>query len=619
MQTITFYAYKGGTGRTLALANAARYLARLGQSVFAIDLDLEAPGLHHKLRISAAKPKLSVTKGVVDIIHGFYKNGVIPENLSPFTIDVPSEESRDGKIRLMPAGNVLVTSYWRQLAELNWHDLFYKEGAEGVPFFLELKERIRSEFSPDFLLIDARTGITEVGGVATTLLPDLVVCLLLHNTENLEGAREVLRSISQQSKTRAKEIKIVPVLSRIPTGHRPDASDQEERLIEDVRAYLCKPRAEEGALLSLPSVFVLHSEESLTIRESLRVGGSISVNDSPLLRDYLKLFAQIIPSDQVEPHLDRLIDAATKDLLEKPTQVQGDLEALADFCPHPKSYLALLKFYRLRDVGPSKMMRTATRYWELSGRSDDPILWEIVSTYFRSEHRSLRTERMGRLDQDITAITEMAEAVWVTSGTNDTAIGLSLVDTLFQIKSSRQAISIINRVLESQNADEKTVATCITVLVSNRELDSAHVIAQQFRSKLSGNVDFQVAWASVIAHREDVVEAKELLESKETKATSIMSKSPDVYFRLLMLAGRLDELESTLSANLDKAIKRDDHEEIMSMYRYFTIVNKADEFTDRVKKLLPQGRAEQLLSLLRDRYPGRVRRLFRSELDPPSG
>ena len=49
----------------------------------------------------------------------------------------------------------------------------------GIPFFLELKERIREEFNPDFLLIDARTGITEIGGVATTVLPEKVVVLLL--------------------------------------------------------------------------------------------------------------------------------------------------------------------------------------------------------------------------------------------------------------------------------------------------------------------------------------------------------------------------------------------------------------------------------------------------------
>ena len=54
---ITFYSYKGGTGRSMALANVACLLARgvrghSGQSatpdqrVLVIDWDLEAPGLH---------------------------------------------------------------------------------------------------------------------------------------------------------------------------------------------------------------------------------------------------------------------------------------------------------------------------------------------------------------------------------------------------------------------------------------------------------------------------------------------------------------------------------------------------------------------------------------------
>ena len=41
---ITFYSYKGGTGRSMALANVAWLLASNGQRVLAIDWDLEAPG-----------------------------------------------------------------------------------------------------------------------------------------------------------------------------------------------------------------------------------------------------------------------------------------------------------------------------------------------------------------------------------------------------------------------------------------------------------------------------------------------------------------------------------------------------------------------------------------------
>ena len=50
MTTITFYSYKGGVGRSLALTNLAIYLAQFGATVAMIDLDIEAPGLHYKLR-----------------------------------------------------------------------------------------------------------------------------------------------------------------------------------------------------------------------------------------------------------------------------------------------------------------------------------------------------------------------------------------------------------------------------------------------------------------------------------------------------------------------------------------------------------------------------------------
>ncbi len=45
-QVITFYSYKGGVGRSMALANVAVLLAQQKKKVLAIDFDLEAPGLH---------------------------------------------------------------------------------------------------------------------------------------------------------------------------------------------------------------------------------------------------------------------------------------------------------------------------------------------------------------------------------------------------------------------------------------------------------------------------------------------------------------------------------------------------------------------------------------------
>ena len=47
---ITFYSYKGGVGRTLALANIGVLLAKRGKKVLLMDWDLEAPGLDRYFR-----------------------------------------------------------------------------------------------------------------------------------------------------------------------------------------------------------------------------------------------------------------------------------------------------------------------------------------------------------------------------------------------------------------------------------------------------------------------------------------------------------------------------------------------------------------------------------------
>ena len=45
-QIVTFYSFKRGTGRTMALANVAGILAANGTRVLIADWDLESPGLH---------------------------------------------------------------------------------------------------------------------------------------------------------------------------------------------------------------------------------------------------------------------------------------------------------------------------------------------------------------------------------------------------------------------------------------------------------------------------------------------------------------------------------------------------------------------------------------------
>lgn len=286
MQTLTFYSYKGGVGRTLMVANMARYLASFGKKVLAVDFDLEAPGLHYKLGVENPE------RGLIDYLHRLFLEEEIPESLAPYVVEVEAENAAGGSIHLLPAGAAPSPAYWRQLSRLDWHALFYSEDAPGVALFLEIQERIAQEHAPDFLLIDSRTGITEVGGATTTLLADRVICLLLNNRENLDGAREVLRSLRRAPRLPGQApLEIWPVLSRIPEV----GGEREAGLVREVHDFLCAEAEDLASTLTFPELFVLHGDPELQLREALCVGAGKGPEESILLRDYLVLFGKLVP------------------------------------------------------------------------------------------------------------------------------------------------------------------------------------------------------------------------------------------------------------------------------------------------------------------------------------
>ena len=68
----TFYSYKGGVGRSMALANVAALLSKWGQKVLVVDWDLEAPGIEKYFESDSQElTKIRKRKkGLIDIIKG---------------------------------------------------------------------------------------------------------------------------------------------------------------------------------------------------------------------------------------------------------------------------------------------------------------------------------------------------------------------------------------------------------------------------------------------------------------------------------------------------------------------------------------------------------------------
>jgi hypothetical protein len=605
MQTITFYAYKGGTGRSLTLANAAKYLSRLGQAVLAIDLDLEAPGLHHKLRLGTGPVVAPPSVGVVDYLSHFIEKSAFPEKLAAYVVDVPKEVERDGPIRLMAAGNILNSDYWRRLAGIDWHKFLFGKDQQGLRFFLELKERIKEEFKPNYLLVDARTGITEVGGVATTILPDKVVCFVLNNQENLEGTRAVLRGIKRASAARPTPIDVVPVVSRLPQMGRRWVESEAET-ISEIRVALCDPKPWDSEPLELEPLHVVHSDESLAVREGLRIGSDRSVDESLLLRDYLRLFSKIIPSETVASHLDRLVAGALADLLEKPDRAQGELEALATYCPHPTSYLALLKLYRLRTAPAKQLLQTAVRYWEFSRDSEHPILHQIVQDCFHPERDQKHDE--------IPQLSEFLEAVWNSSPERELGLGLKVANHLFRNRKSERGVKIVRAILDRTSVAPSVIVECINLLVLGEQLDQALSVVEAWAPRLAEHLDFQSAWASAVVRKADPAVAKSLFESKHFRPAMLMGRSSFSYIQLLMLSGKVEELDAALTRQLEHALAKDEMDEIGYVARLYDEIGQFELFRERVRNSVSKVRADRILSYIGSlpQRPGLVRRRSRT-------
>jgi Mrp family chromosome partitioning ATPase len=284
VETVAFYSYKGGVGRSMLLASAARYLATAGKGVVALDFDFEAPGLHYKF-----VGEWETTGGAVPYLNATAEGTASPPPLDGHMISVAAPNAAGGWIRLMPAGPAPHQSYWTALKHLGDRLRLTDLSGRGFMALLDLQARIADELKPDYLLIDARTGVTELGGLATTVLADTVVCMFVANSESLDGTLAVVEALKSTPRlANQKPIRVVPVLSR--TTAKPS---QDERFAFGVIRLLELGEGSRGQGPNATVLFALPHDDALgTFERPLRIGWD---SDSRLYRAYIELFQSLFP------------------------------------------------------------------------------------------------------------------------------------------------------------------------------------------------------------------------------------------------------------------------------------------------------------------------------------
>ncbi|MGW5264229.1 FxSxx-COOH system tetratricopeptide repeat protein [Microbispora sp. NPDC004025] len=227
-QIVTFYSYKGGTGRTMALANVAWILASNGKRVLVADWDLDSPGLY---RFYQPFIDISIASepGIVDLIRSYewaarralpaegkpadaraQLRRVIQEQarVRPYVFSLDWSFPDGGVLDYLPRGRQNL-DYTRTVSAMDW-DLFF-DVLHGADFFDELRADMRRDY--DYVLIDSRTGLSDVADICTMHLPDVLVdCFTLSNQGILGGA-QVARTV--QERMLSRDIRILPVPMRV--------------------------------------------------------------------------------------------------------------------------------------------------------------------------------------------------------------------------------------------------------------------------------------------------------------------------------------------------------------------------------------------------------------------
>lgn len=238
----TFYSFKGGVGRTMALLNVAAILARLGRRVLMIDFDLEAPGLTLFQRRQQGEPADYQHPGLVDAFADFiddpsgsslgedapdrfFKTYVTTLDL-PVSENLPSVEG--GRLDLLPTG-CLDGGYEGRLYGMSFSDLF--ESGVGLPLIRRLKAAIKDSDRYDYVFVDSRTGFSDEGSICTRYLADDLVVVTGLNHQNLEGTARFLRQSGLAGREGAPN-RIGFVASPVPAFYEDKTAERKRKALD---------------------------------------------------------------------------------------------------------------------------------------------------------------------------------------------------------------------------------------------------------------------------------------------------------------------------------------------------------------------------------------------------
>lgn len=199
-KVVTFYSYKGGVGRTTTLMLTALQLVRRGKKVVIVDLDLEAPGVATLLKPENEQyyPKYGTIDFLIESANYYSSESRI--DIDEYIYSVTSKKLTGlsgGELFVMQAtktNEMKCEEYFEKLSRVDFATPQYDKDENPIKLLLS---SIDSRYSPEYIFIDSRAGIHDIGGITLTKYTDEAVCIFYGNDQNIFGMNFILPIIAK--------------------------------------------------------------------------------------------------------------------------------------------------------------------------------------------------------------------------------------------------------------------------------------------------------------------------------------------------------------------------------------------------------------------------------------
>lgn len=236
-QVITFSSYRGGTGRSLAVANIACLLARRPEQpkVLIVDFDLPAPGQHYLLsdHLTGLVSNPCSTSKLVDVEGGVLE---LMEDLSrrvaPFMgnrwhTDIDADKALAAVDRTAPMSYVISTDipnlhlmkagrfdsrYTSRIHDVDWANLSHYAPST----FTALATRLCEKY--DYVLVDTTSGIGNLSTICASLLSQRLVMMFNLNRSGIVDSAQMAYNICQlrNKANDTRFLELWPLATRFP-------------------------------------------------------------------------------------------------------------------------------------------------------------------------------------------------------------------------------------------------------------------------------------------------------------------------------------------------------------------------------------------------------------------